>query len=136
VSAPVTFKGVYKSNFHYTATGALGVQTFRQDQAPFYPLDASLQNAFSPCGATPSYSCGQYPTTITTGFSYEANAEASYRFADHWYGGAFLSATNADNYNTVSAGFFFRYAFRSQVYSEGRPTGLFPVDGLRPLQIP
>ena len=56
--------------------------------------------------------------------------------AEHWYGGGFLSTKNSNNYNEVSAGFFFRYVFRGQVTSEGRPTGLFPVHGFRPIQIP
>ncbi len=135
-SAPVIVKGSSGSNFHYSATGAFGVRRFQQDQAPFYPLDATLQSKFTPCSGTPTYTCGQYPLLVTTAFNYSVDAETSYRFADHWYAGAFLSANNSDNYNAVSAGFFLRYAFRGQTYSEGRPTGLFPVQGLRPLQIP
>ncbi len=135
-AAPVTFKGSSGSNFHYSAMAALGVQTFQQDQAAFYPLDAVLQNKFAPCVGTPSYACGQYPQIATTAFNYSVDAEASYRFADHWFGGGFVVANNSENFNAVSAGFFLRYAFRSQTYSEGRPTGLFPMQGLRPLQIP
>jgi Tfp pilus assembly protein PilF len=142
-SVPVTFDGRYGTNFHYTVAGALGVETFEQEAAPFYPLDPSLQSSFVPpagvsCSAsqTPSYNCGEYPLTITTLFSYAINAEASYRFADHWYGGGFVSSNNASNYNTVSAGFFFRYAFSAQHSTDGYPPGLFRVDGLRPLQIP
>jgi hypothetical protein len=137
-SVPITFNGAYRTNFHYAVTAALGMRTFEQDLAPFYPLDPVLQASFVPCGSAqvPSYNCGQYPVTVTTGFNYSVNAEAAYRFADHWYGGGFLSSNNTNNYNDVSGGFFFRYTFRSQSSSEGRPTGLFPVQGLRPLQIP
>jgi tetratricopeptide (TPR) repeat protein len=137
-SVPVTFNGAYKSNFHYSVAGELGVQTFEQDKAPFYPLDPSLQATFVPCttGQVASYYCGVYPLTVTTSFDYAINAQVSYRFAEHWYGGGFLSGNNTNNYNTVSAGFFFRYVFRAQHSWEGRPTGLFPVEGFRPLQIP
>jgi tetratricopeptide (TPR) repeat protein len=142
-SVPVTFSGRYKTNFHYSVAGSLGFQTFEQDEAPFFPLDPSLQNGFVPsngatCGATqaPSINCGMYPLTDTTSFNYAINSEASYRFGDHWYGGGFVVANNARNYNTVSAGFFFRFVFRAQHSLEGYPAGLFSVDGFRPLQIP
>jgi tetratricopeptide (TPR) repeat protein len=142
-SVPVTFNGRYKSNFHYAISGALGVQTFEQEVAPFYPLDPALQASFVPsngvpCTATqaPSYNCGEYPLTDTAQFNYSVDAEASYRFAEHWYGGGFVSSNNTSNYNAVSAGFFFRYVFSAQHSADGYPPGLFRLDGLRPLQIP
>jgi tetratricopeptide (TPR) repeat protein len=142
-SAPVTLSGSYKSNFHYLVSGALGFRTFQQNAALFYPLDPSLQSSFvaahgGPCSGTQTatYSCGVVPLTVTTGFNYEVNAEAAYRFREHWYGGWFFSGNNTNNYNNLSGGFFFRYAFRAQKAVEGYPTGLFPVQGIRPLQIP
>jgi tetratricopeptide (TPR) repeat protein len=138
-SVPITFSGYYKSNFHYTLSGAVGVQTFQQDSASFYPLDPGLQTsalAGCPLASLGAHNCGAYPVSGNTGFNYGINAEAAYRFADHWYGGAFISGNNTNNYNTVSGGFFFRYVFRAQHSSEGYPTGLFPVEGFRPLQVP
>ncbi len=142
-SVPISFIGHYRTNFHYSVAGALGVQTFEQDEAPFYPLDPALQSSFvpasgGPCTAAqiPSYRCGEYPVMVTTGFNYSTNAQVSYRFAEHWFGGGFLSANNSNNYNTVGAGFFFRYVFRAQHSPEGYPAGLFQIDGIRPLQIP
>jgi hypothetical protein len=135
---PITFYGNHNANFHYMVRGALGVQTFRQEVAPFFPLDPALQNIFVPCTAaqTPSYNCGEYPMTVTTAFNYSVDSEASYRFAGHWYGGGFLYASNANNYNAVSAGFFLRFTFRGQPPAEDRGTGLFPVRGFRSLQVP
>ncbi|MGA1982855.1 MAG: cellulose synthase subunit BcsC-related outer membrane protein [Acidobacteriaceae bacterium] len=140
---PLTLTGHSSANFHYIITGAFGVQTFEQEEAPFYPLDPALQSSFMPsngipCTAaqTPSYNCGEYPTQDSTLFSYAVNAEAAYRFADHWYGGAYLLANNINNYDNVSAGFFFRYVFSAQHSAEGFPSGLFHLQGLRPLQIP
>jgi hypothetical protein len=140
---PVTFKGVRKSNLHYSASGTLGVQHFRQEAAPFYPLDPKLQSNFvPPAGVTctnpliASYNCGQYPLTVTTAFSYAIDTEVSYLIGNRLYAGAFAYGSNTNNYNSFSGGFFLRYTFRNQVSSEGRPTGLFPVRGFRPLQIP
>jgi len=142
-SVPITFNGYYKSNFHYVIAGALGVQTFQQDWALFYPLDPALQNSFIPTNLVPctsaqlaAHDCGEYPVSGNTGVNYAINTEVSYRFGEHWYGGAFLSGNNTNNYNTISGGFFFRYTFRTQHESEGYPTGLFPVEGFRPLQVP
>jgi hypothetical protein len=60
----------------------------------------------------------------------------AYRVTEHWFVGAFLSGNNTNNYNTISGGAFARYTFRRQVQTEAYPTGLFPVEGLRPLRIP
>jgi hypothetical protein len=138
---PVTFNGAYRSNFHYLVSGAFGVETFKQDWEYFYPLDATLQsNLELALGCTTAqltaHTCGEYPVTVNTNLNYAVNSEVSYRFGEHWYLGGFVSANNTDNYNTVSGGFFFRYALRRQHSSEGYPTGLFPVDGFRPLRVP
>ena len=140
-AVPVTFNGAYKSNFHYLVSGAFGVQTFQQDWEYFYPLDAGLQsNLQVNLGCTvaqlAAHTCAEYPVTVDTKLNYAINSEVSYRFGEHWYLGGFVSANNTDNYNAVSGGFFFRYALRKQHSSESYPTGLFPVDGFRPLRVP
>ncbi len=140
-SVPVAFDGHHGSNFHYVLSGALGVQAFQQDTALFFPLDPGLQAGVQTALActlaqTAARTCGQYPVSATTGFNYNVNSEVSYLAGEHWYLGGFVSGNNTNNYNTVSAGFFFRYTFRKQHASEGHPTGLFPVSGFRPLQIP
>ena len=140
---PVTFIGSRKSKLNYSATGTLGVQHFRQEVAPFYPLDPTLQSSFlPPAGVTcttsqaASYNCGKYPLIVTTAFSYAIDAEVSYRVGNRFYAGAFAFGDNSNNFNSFSGGFFLRYTFRNQVPSEGRPTGLFPVRGFRPIQVP
>ena len=141
-SAPVVFTAHHGERFHSVVRGAMGVESFEQAQALFFPLDPLLQSGFVTAGTPcvnpqiPSLNCGQYPRTTTTAFNYSFDAQASYRFAEQWYGGGFVTANNARNYNAVSAGFFLRFTFRTQRTSENRPTGLFPIDGLRPLQIP
>jgi predicted Zn-dependent protease len=140
-AVPVTFNGAYKSNFHYLVSGAFGVQTFQQDWEYYYPLDPGLQSSLQVnlgCSAAQlaAHTCAEYPVTVDTKLNYAINSEVSYRFGEHWYLGGFVSANNTENYNAVSGGFFFRYALRKQHGSEGYPTGLFPVDGFRPLRVP
>jgi tetratricopeptide (TPR) repeat protein len=140
-AVPVTFNGSYKSNLHYLASGAFGVQTFQQDWEYFYPLDAGMQaDLQATLGCTlaqlAAHTCAEYPVSGNTGFNYAVNSEISYRVGEHWYLGGFVSANNTNNYNSVTGGFFFRYALRKQHSPEGYPTGLFPVDGFRPLRVP
>ena len=140
-SVPVTFAGKYGNNFHYTINGAVGVQTFQEDSQLYFPLDRGIQTGFQTSlncvtAQIANHTCGQYPTNSNTGGNYSANAEGVYRVADHWFAGGFLSANNTNNYNTVTAGFFVRYLIRPQIVLEDTPTGLFPVEGFRPLRVP
>ncbi len=140
-SVPVTFTGRYGNNFHYTVAGSVGVQTFQEASQSFFPLDRGLQTTYDTAfGCTvaqiAAQTCGYSPITSNTGANYGFNSEAAYRIAEHWYAGGFLSANNTNNYNTVTGGFFVRYLFRPQFGTDDYPTGLFPVEGFRPLRVP
>ena len=144
-SVPITFAGRYGSNFHYTVAGSVGVQTFQEDSQIYFPLDPGIETAFRSAanGTTPctvaqiaTGNCIGLPNNSNTGGNYSINAEGAYRISEHWYGGGFLSANNTNNYNTVTGGFFVRYLFRPQYATDDYPTGLFPVDGFRPLRVP
>ena len=144
-SVPITFVGRYGSNFHYSISGNVGVQTFQEDSALFFPLDPALQTSFSttannglPCTSAQlaAHTCAQFAASSNTGGNYGFNTEGSYRINEHWYAGGFINANNTNNYNTVTGGFFVRYLFRPQVNGEDYPTGLFPVEGFRPLRVP
>ena len=126
-SVPVTFVGRYHSNFHYSIAGSVGVQSFQEDAQAFFPLDRGIQTANGNLF---------FPTNSNTGGNYSINAEGAYKIQEHWYAGGFLSANNTNNYNTVTGGFFVRYLFRPQYGNDDTPTGLFPVEGFRPLRVP
>jgi tetratricopeptide (TPR) repeat protein len=125
-AVPITYSGYYKSNFHYTIGGNIGVQSFQQATAPLFPLDPALEGGLTL----------QTPASSSTSINYSFNSEGAYFVADHWYLGGLLSANNTNNYNTVSGGFFLRYLFKQQVPTEDYPTGLFPSRGFRPLRVP
>jgi tetratricopeptide (TPR) repeat protein len=124
---PVSFIGHYKHDFHYSINGSVGLQTFQEAKAPYYPLDLFLQTGSG--NAT-------YPQNSNTGLNYSVISEGAYRVADHWYVGGFITGNNTNNYNTVSGGFFVRYMFKPQPSVEGGSTGLFPTTGFRPLRVP
>ncbi|SNS49009.1 Tetratricopeptide repeat-containing protein [Granulicella rosea] len=145
-SIPITYTGYYKTNFHYSIAGAVGVQTFQEDSQIFFPLDPAIETSYrtSANAANPidnssactiaqiaTHVCGESPVNSNTGFNYNINAEAAYAVTNHWFVGGFLSGNN-----TVSGGFFVRYTFRPQYPTEAYPTGLFPVEGFRPLRVP
>jgi hypothetical protein len=68
--------------------------------------------------------------------SYDLQARAAYRVADHWYIGAFTQLSNSRDYNQQQGGFFIRFLSRPQYPSDDGATGLFPTTGLRPLLVP
>jgi hypothetical protein len=129
-NVPVSFDGHSGRNFHYKIDGSLGVQAFQEDSSPFFPL----LNSTSSCTST-STNC--YPTRSSVSGNYLIDAEAAYRMSEHWFVGAFFNANNSRDYNTATGGFYVRYMFRSQFPTEeGPPTGIFPVNGLRPVTVP
>ena len=106
----------------------LGVQTFHEESAPYYPLDRPLQTSFG----NPYHS-----RNSNTGINYNLESEGSYRVTDHWYAGGFLSANDIRSSDMVSGGFFVRYLFTSQVSIENGSKGIFPANtGFRSLRVP
>ncbi len=138
---PITFNGYYKTNLHYVIQGSIGVQTFQEDSANFFPLDPAIQTG-SQTGCTlvqlANRNCptAELPANTSTGANFSVEAEAAYRITDHFFVGAQLLANNTNNYNLAQPGVFLRYTFRPQFATEDYPTGLFPQVGFRPLRVP
>ena len=108
--------------------GSVGVQAFEEASSLYFPLDPAIQAAQGNLS---------YPATTNVGGNYNFEGEASYAIADHWYVGGYLNANNSRDYTNEKGGFFVRYLFRPQpLNGETGPTGLFPIQGLRPLQAP
>ncbi len=68
--------------------------------------------------------------------NYDLRGEVAYQIDPHWFGGVNFAANNTRNYAFASVGFFIRYTFREQPSAAAGPTGLFPVEGLRPFTVP
>ncbi len=135
-AVPVTFTGHHGQWFHYLVSGSAGIQTFQEDSQTYFPLDVPIQTGFAAgCGPTVP-NCAVFPVNSNTGLNYSLDAQGSYQASDHWYLGAFVSGNNTNNYNTISGGFFARYLFRPQYQTVEYPTGLFPVEGFRPVKVP
>lgn len=134
-AVPITYNGHYMENLHYTINGSVGLQTFQEDKQVYFPLDPAAQAGVPNCNGVTGVGCG-LPVNSNTGLNYAVDSEMSYQVNDHWYIGAFVSGNNTNNYNTISGGAFARYTFRPQVQTTDYPTGLFPVEGFRPLRVP
>jgi cellulose synthase operon protein C len=127
-AVPLTFNGHYGAKFHYRVMGSLGMQAFQEDSAPYFPLDPVYQAA---------QKNPMYPERTSVGGNYDLETEGSYSIADHWYVGAYTSFNNSRDYASDKVGFFVRFLSRSQpMNQEIGPTGLFPIQGMRPLQTP
>jgi hypothetical protein len=44
-AVPITYNGYYTTAFHYAVSRSIGVQSFKQDASPYYPLGPALQVA-------------------------------------------------------------------------------------------
>ena len=127
-AVPLTFNGHYGAKFHYRVMGSLGMQAFQEDSAPYFPLDPVYQA---------SQKNPMYPERTSVGGNYDLETEGSYSIADHWYVGAYANFNNSRDYASDKVGFFVRFLSRSQPMNEEiGPTGLFPIQGMRPLQTP
>ena len=127
-SVPVSFNGHYGPKFHYKVVGSIGIQGFNEETSAYFPLDPAIQAA----QGNP-----YYPAMTSVGGNYNFESEASYAIADHWYVGGYANFNNSRDYASEKAGFFVRYLFRPQpTIDETGPTGLFPIQGLRPFQVP
>jgi cellulose synthase operon protein C len=127
-AVPLTFNGHYGPKFHYRVAGSLGMQAFQEDSAPYFPLDPAYQAA----QGNP-----MYPGRTSVGGNYNLETEGSYSIADHWYVGVYTDFNNSRDYASDKVGFFVRFLSRSQPTNpEVGPTGLFPIQGMRPLQTP
>lgn len=125
---PFTFNGHYGPRFHYRVVGSLGAQAFQEDSSPYFPLDPAIQAANN----NP-----HYPEQTSVGGNYSFDAEGAYAIAEHWYVGGYLNFNNARDYASEKAGFYVRYLIRPQpMLEELGPTGIFPIQGLRPLRVP
>ena len=127
-AVPLTFNGHYGPKFHYRVVGSLGMQAFQEDSAPYFPLDPAYQAA---------HGNPMYPGRTSVGGNYNLETEGSYSIADHWYVGVYTDFNNSRDYASDKVGFFVRFLSRSQPTNpEIGPTGLFPIQGMRPLQTP
>ncbi len=128
-NVPISWAGHYQTRWHYNVVGSLGVQGFQENLTPLFPLAA--QSSFEIGLNNP-----MLPAKTSVGPNYDLRGQMAYQIGPHWFAGAYFAANNSRDYNAVSAGFSIHYMFRSQPSTATGPTGLFPIEGVRPFRVP
>jgi cellulose synthase operon protein C len=128
-NVPLTWNAHSGARWHYNLLGSFGVQAFKEDSEPLWPLfqDRALEAAEKNASL---------PAKTSVGPNYDLRAQTAYAINPNWYAGGFFGANNARNYTSASIGFYIRYLFRPQIETVAGPTGLFPTDGFRPFRVP
>ncbi len=128
-NVPFTWQGHYEGHWHYNIMGALGAQAFQENETALWPLVG--QKSYETQNGNP-----MLPAVTSVGVNYDLRSQMAYQINPHWFAGTYFEANDARNYNLVSVGFFVRFMFREQPSTATTPTGIFPVDGLRPFTVP
>lgn len=119
LNLPVEYTG-RNGEFTYDLKGSIGVQHYRQDSSPYFPLDGNRQSVAS-AAATLAALAGDdvdggavYPGQSKTGVSYSFSATGEYQLAPQLAVGATGSLGNAYQYREWLAAVYVRYSFSKQ----------------------
>ncbi|MDX3895524.1 cellulose biosynthesis protein BcsC [Pusillimonas sp.] len=115
LSVPVTW-AQRSGRMSYRVDGAIGVQSFKEDDAPVFPTRSDLQARAQRSDIPTQYGLhnGTYPGQSKTGVAYNLKASAEYRLDPQLALGATLGADNANDYKQWMGGFYLRYYFHPQ----------------------
>nr|WP_246025060.1 cellulose synthase subunit BcsC-related outer membrane protein [Paraburkholderia dinghuensis] len=114
---PIEYAGRY-GLFTYDVKGSIGVQHYREDAVPYFPLDPGRQataaaNMNSVTTSTLDANA-VYPGLSKTGFAYSLLASGEYQLAPQLAVGAMASLGNAYQYREWLAAVYVRYSFSPQ----------------------
>ncbi len=76
------------------------------------------------------------PALTSVGPNYDLRGNVAYQIGPHWFAGTHFAANNTRNYAASSVGFYIRFMLRAQPSTAAAPTGIFPLQGLRPFTVP
>ncbi|MGJ7520040.1 cellulose synthase subunit BcsC-related outer membrane protein [Variovorax sp. LT1P1] len=117
VAFPVDWSG-RANRLSWRVNASLGVQSFTQDDSPYFPTDAVRQNAsYTMAGLAsglnltgPGYN-GLYAGSTETGLAYNFAGAVEYQLAPSLYLGGALGLNNAQNYRQLTGSIYLRYLF-------------------------
>ncbi|WP_347557275.1 cellulose synthase subunit BcsC-related outer membrane protein [Robbsia sp. KACC 23696] len=120
-SIPVTW-AQRSDRWTYKLQGSAGIQSFRQDSAPYFPTNAALQASAVAAAAAIGLTDGAvHAGQSSSGFNYNLLASAEYRFTHRLTGGASVGANNSSSYKQWVAGIYVRYNFTPQTKAMALP---------------
>ncbi len=102
----------------YRVDGSIGIQSFRENSAAYFPGDATQQANWETVAAANSVAAPSgvtwrsfYPSQSKTGLGFRLGGEAEYQFAPQWVVGGRVSIDNASDYTQTSGMVYMRYSF-------------------------
>ncbi len=110
-SVPFTWQRI-GSRIDYLIAGSLGAQYFKENAAPYFPLNSVLQSA---SGLT-------YAGQTVTGLNFNLDFRLTYKFSPNLGMKFYANANNTRNFNSETVGFGLVYTFH--------PTPVNPVPGV------
>ena len=127
VTVPVQWAGV-AGPLSWNLSAAFGVQSFREDGAPYYPgfdaLQAELERVVA-LNPDPTLATG-YAAQRSTGLGYTAKALTEYRVAPRLTVGGLVSIDNARNFRELQAHGYLRWYFSPQPPEATDPAPILP----------
>ena len=127
VTVPVQWAGI-RGALSWNLSAAVGVQSFREDGAPYYPgfdgLQAELERVAA-LNPEQELSTG-YASQRSTGLGYTAKALSEYRVAPRLTVGGLFSIDNARNFRELQAHGYLRWYFAAQPPEATDPTPILP----------
>ncbi|MDA7415675.1 cellulose synthase subunit BcsC-related outer membrane protein [Xenophilus arseniciresistens] len=114
---PVSWSGKH-NRLAWRVNASLGVQSFTQDETPYFPTDAVRQSqVYEAMGQATALQLnntvftGYYPSTSRTGLAYNLGAALEYQVAPQLFLGGTVGLSNARNYRQFSGNVYLRYQF-------------------------
>lgn len=112
---PVSWSG-RKSRLAWRVNASLGVQSFTQDETPYFPTDSTRQSQVQQAmaqatlvGLNNTIFTGYYPSSSRTGLAYNLGAALEYQVAPQLYLGGTVGLSNARNYRQFTGNVYLRY---------------------------
>ncbi|RQS69216.1 cellulose synthase [Burkholderia sp. Bp8963] len=128
LNIPIEYAG-RAGAFTYDLTGSIGVQHYRQNEAPYFPLDPDMQaDAVTNIKNFPTAQLDPgavYPARSKTGVAYSLAARGEYQVASQLAVGATASFGNAYQYREWVAAIYLRYSFTPQSGVQPFPPRIF-----------
>ncbi|CAB3752125.1 cellulose synthase operon C-like protein [Burkholderia paludis] len=131
LNLPIDYSG-RTGAFTYQVNGSIGVQHYRENAVPYFPLDPLMQssaaaNAAAITNALPvTLDPGAvYPGQSKTGIAYSIAGRGEYQLASQLAVGAAASFGNAYQYREWVAAVYLRYSFTPQVGLQPFPPRVF-----------
>ncbi|QNK74549.1 BCSC C-terminal domain-containing protein [Variovorax sp. PAMC28562] len=117
VAFPIDWTGQY-DRLSWRLNASLGVQSFTQNDSPYFPTDPTRQSdaarataVATALGVNSAPFTGSYLESSKTGLAYNLAGLLEYQLAPQVYLGGLLSFNNAQNYRQVTGGVYLRYVF-------------------------